>query len=648
MRRFRAVVVVVALAFVALAPVGALASGTSWAIQATPNPSGARPSFLNGVACTSATACTAVGDYTNSLGTPVTLAERWNGTSWAIQATPNPSGAQASFLNGVSCTSATACTAVGTYGNSVGTTVTLAERWNGTSWAIQATPNPSGALSSFLQGASCTSATTCTAVGGYINSVGTDVTLAERWNGTSWAIQATPNPSGARYPVLQGVSCTSATACTAVGGYTNSGGIPVTLAERWNGTSWAIQATPNPSGAKGSFLQGVSCTSATACTAVGWYTNSGGTNVTLAEHWNGSSWAIQVTPNPTGAKGGFLNGVACTSATACTAVGSYVNSGFTDVTLAERWNGTSWAIQATPNPSGAKASYLWRLSCTSATACTAVGSYTNSFGTDVTLAERWNGTSWTIQVTPNPSGALSSFLQGVSCTSATACTAVGYYLNSGGTYVTLAERWNGNSWAIQATPNPSGAKFSYLNGVSCTSATACTAVGYYTNSFGTDVTLAERWNGTSWTIKVSPNPSGAKSSFLSAVSCTAATACTAVGGYINSGGTHVTLAERWNGTSWAIQVTPNPSGAKASFLSGVSCTSATACTAVGSYTNSFGTPVTLAEGWNGTSWAIQATPNPSGAISSFLQGVSCTSATACTAVGDYAGFGGIPVTLAER
>ena len=49
---------------------------------------------------------------------------------------------------------------------------------------------------------------------------------------------------------------------------------------------------------------------------------------------------------------------------------------------------------------------------------------------------------------------------------------------------------------IQATPNPTGAQSSYLNtlnGVSCTSATACSAAGSYVNSAGTAVTLAERY-----------------------------------------------------------------------------------------------------------------------------------------------------------
>ena len=367
------------------------ATGPGWKIQSTPNPAGATGSLLYGVSCTAATTCTAVGDYQNSSGTHVTLAERWDGTTWAIQTTPNPSGAIASYLRGVSCTAATACTAVGHYYDSSGTDLTLAERWNGSSWTIQPTPNPSGATYSRLYGVSCTAATDCTAVGFYLNSSGTEVTVAERWNGSSWAIQPTPNHTGATSSVLSGVSCTAATACTAVGYYTNSSGTSLTLAERWNGTSWAIQPTPKHTGATSGVLNGVSCTAATACTSVGFYRNSSNTYLTLAERWNGSSWAIQPTPNPAGATDSRLTGVSCTGATACTAVGDYYNSSLSFIrTLAERWNGSSWAIQPTPNPTGSTASYLYGVSCTAATACTAVGDYTNSSSNGLTLAERYS------------------------------------------------------------------------------------------------------------------------------------------------------------------------------------------------------------------------------------------------------------------
>jgi hypothetical protein len=351
---------------------------------------------------------------------------------------------------------------------------------------------------------------------------------------------------------------------------------------------------------------------------------------------------------------GHLDGVSCVSAGACTAVGNYKNSAGTFLTLAEQWNGRRWSIQTTPNPTGALTSSLFGVSCVSAGACTAVGDYKNSAGTLVTLAEQWNGRRWSIQATPNPTGALTSSLFGVSCVSAGACTAVGSYTSHAGgsvTTATLAEVWNGTSWAIQATPNPSGLDTSQLIDVSCVSTGACTAVGTYTNFALNDVTLAEQWDGTSWAIQTTPNPTRAHTSDLNGVSCVSADACTAVGDHTNGAGTEVTLAEWWNGTSWAIQTTPNPTGAHDSYMSGfngVSCVSAGECTAVGAYTDRAGTFVTLAERLNGRRWAIQTTPHPTGAHDGVLDAVSCVSAGACTAVGDYKNRAGTLVTLAER
>jgi hypothetical protein len=131
------------------------------------------------------------------------------------------------------------------------------------------------------------------------------------------------------------------------------------------------------------------------------------------------------------------------------------------------------------------------------------------------------------------------------------------------------------------------------------------------------------------------------------VSCSTATACTAAGDDYTPGPFYSTLAERWNGTKWAIEATPNPTGATQSFLFAVSCPSATACTAAGDYQTSSGAQKTLAEHWNGTTWAIQSTPNPAGNAPT-LSGVSCSKATACTAARDYQTSSGAQKTLAER
>src|SRR4029077_15573308 len=167
-------------------------------------------------------------------------------------------------------------------------------------------------------------------------------------------------------------------------------------------------------------------------------------------------------------------------------------------------------------------------------------------------------TTWTIKEPSNPVEAKASSLASVSCTSSTACVAVGRYIAKTSGEGTLAEPWNGTAWTLKEPLNPTEAKGSSLTGVSCTSSTVCVAVGRYINKSSVEVTLAETWNGTAWTLKEPLNPAGAKSSALLGVSCTSSTACTAVGHYVNSSSVEMTLAESWSGTAGALPEKSEP------------------------------------------------------------------------------------------
>ncbi|MGA9314544.1 MAG: hypothetical protein WBV77_07945 [Solirubrobacteraceae bacterium] len=857
-------------------------NGTEWSIQSTPS---VADSELNGISCSSSTACISVGSGGSTKR--VNVADSWNGTEWSLQTISSPKG-EASELRSVSCTTSTACMAVGIYYP----LMMFAERWNGTEWSLQSMVIPTGAKQSRLYGVSCTSSTACTAVGTYENSSGFYGGLVERWNGTEWAQQEIPNPAGATLSALSGVSCESSTECTAVGGYVNSSGVQLTLAEHWNGTKWSIQTTPTPLGAKGaSVMLSVVCLSATDCTAVGNYyitppSEEGQKSLTLSEFWNGTEWSIQIPANPENGLND-LAGVSCTSAApeTCIAVGDYQNGGpermlaekrvaikpVVETKAATSVGETGATLNGTVNPENSESKYYFEYGTTesygSKTAEVSVGSGTSSleeskaltgllasttyyfrlvainsggtaygaqqvfstigkptvetkaatsiggigatlngivnprgvetkyyfeygttesygsktaevsagsgtanleeskaitglaasttyyfrivatntkgatdgsprsfktitpyvettqatsvaettatlngivnpegaetkyyfeygttasYGTKTGEVSAGSGTSnvevskaisglhadtvyyfrtvatdgvvadgvgrafatapwsWSITSTPNPTGEKTSRLEGTSCTSPAACTAVGSYDSSSGATLALAEVWNGAEWKEQTTLKPTGATETELDGVSCTSLSACTAVGSYLNSSGVAVPLAERWNGEAWSIQEPPSPTGAKGSGLFNVSCASSSACTAVGAYISSAGVYTTLAENWNGTSWSIKETPNPTGAKISQLLDVSCTSSNACTAVGEYENSAGTAfLAQAEIWNGETWSLQEPPSPTGARDTWPEGVSCTSASMCTAVGFYEPGTGGKATLAE-
>jgi hypothetical protein len=477
-----------------------------------------------------------------------TLAERWDGTGWQIQPTPNPSGAQFAFFAGIGCSSGSACSAVGAYVTSSGDLVTMAERWNGSEWSTQPTPNPAGATGNFLLAVACTSSSSCTALG-YSHDSGTPLTMAQRWNGTRWLLQPTPNPTGAAKSTFSGLACPARSTCFAAGSGANAA-----LVERWNGTSWRSQPVPTLPGAG---LNAVSCASPSACIAVG-----GSDSGTLAERWDGASWSILPTPNPSqgGVQSGLLS-VSCLSPSACLAAGAYFTAGFQARPLAEWWNGKRWTILPAPNPAGAVQTFFNGVFCTSPSACTATGEQHSASDIVRTLAERWDGARWTIQPTPSPAKVKFAGLGGVTCTGPSACVAVG-----GSDRGTLVERWDGAAWHIQSSPTPSGG--GTLNGVACSAPAACTAVGFTFTSSGAMI-LAERWNGTAWQIQPTPLLPAAHDVSLPAVACPERAACTAVGGYANDGPTSVTLAERWPGDTGARQ--PAVRGPAAPGRAGAGC-----------------------------------------------------------------------------
>jgi hypothetical protein len=174
--------------------------------------------------------CWAAGYYL--AGNTQTLIERWDGNSWTLVTSPsnNPDAATCvangqlppceldNYLFGVACASDSECWADGYYVDFNNDTVTLMERWDGSSWTIVPSANPVSQRN-LLYGLTCTSQSDCWASG--FTYVGAYQTLIEHWDGTSWSVVSTPNASTNQLNVFYGVTCASALDCWAVGFYYN-------------------------------------------------------------------------------------------------------------------------------------------------------------------------------------------------------------------------------------------------------------------------------------------------------------------------------------------------------------------------------------------------------------------------------------------
>jgi hypothetical protein len=361
----------------------------------------------------------------------------------------------------------------------------------------------------------------------------------------------------------------------------------------------------------------------------------------------GSSGATNAAP----ATPGILNSVACVSSTSCEAVGT---EGTTTETLAEYWDGTTWTVQPTPDPAGGSNITLSSVACGSADACVAVGGYSNGHG-NVFLAEIWDGATWSIQSVPLPAGGLGGGLASVSCSSPTSCTTVGVYADSSNTNLPYAARWNGTRFTVETVPLPADGSLGTFDDVSCSPSPSmkCEAVGWYFVSGQGEIatTLAEGWSGTGWSIQTTTTPDGAQGgAYPLGLSCHRATSCVSVGeGFNSEGDLSVGWAQVWNGSSWSDLTTTEPPGATASVLASISCSAAPSrkCTAVGYYSNG-STFLGYAEGISGSKVSVQKTKEPTGSTYGLLDGVSCSSPPAtCSAVGTVTNKGGVAVTLAN-
>ncbi len=366
-------------------------------------------------------------------------------------------------------------------------------------WAAVDSPDP-GLSSDILTSVAVVSAGDAWAVGEFADDNTYSQALVVHWNGSAWTRTSAPN-QGSKTNYLYGVAAQAGNDVWAVGMYAGSDSVDHTLVEHWNGTAWAVVPSPDE-GMSSNTLYGVVALSPTNAWAVGDYTLPNLTYQTLIEHWDGSTWTVAPSPNP-GSANNLLYGVAALSADDVWAVGDDNSTGSAYVTLTEHWDGSTWTAQASPNPGGSN--YLHSVAAGADGALWTVGLYT----TQSTLAERRDGATWTVVPSLDP-GSENNFFSAVHVAAAGDVWAVGAYSTAQNMGQTLAEHWDGSAWTVVASESP-GSEDNNLQGIAAVSATDLWAVGYRRDAgtagtgFGT---LIERYTACPTTATPTPNPPG--------------------------------------------------------------------------------------------------------------------------------------------
>ena len=699
------------------------AAKSAWSIQHVPplNTSRTTGRFLD-VSCPTDSSCLAAGWFIGTDGTKRPLAERWDSRGWHILAPVRPAATLSSTLDLISCVSPDRCQAIGSRSRSADGRLKagfIAETWNGSRWRMVPIPRfPNTTLSAI----SCATASQCFATGFHFTASSRSQAVSLRWNGTRWSAVQPRRPRA--NTTLDGVSCPGPRNCYAVGTASDKFNSPAhPLVEHWNGQRWSTRSIPTAP--RGTSLNAVSCATGTACTAAG----SAGVNSSrlLVADLSKGTWRTSGVADPPQAirdSGGFSY-VSCSAPRVCTAIFRYVNQGEeltwatasrgatggfrvtvpardvaadfatgiscraagctlvgakdatdgkgddqgTGTAFAWRGQGGHFVTQSVPLPPGTEGGRLskvscagagfcaattlgadsffsvpdgdpsvavrpsqhgaWRyppsashgflsgLSCTSATFCLALGSAAG--------AQRWDGRHWAPAPSPGHPDPLVSGMQELSCTSPKFCLAVG--MSGGNKGSARYSIWNGSGWTpIASAAIPAGSRLTALTGVSCTSPKFCVAAGVSDPVKGRTRGLIEIWNGTKWTF-ATPRPLVNLTFQGTDVSCATPSAC-----MVNWGDTFNAIARWWNGKTWTGAPYPGPGKPKDNrSILGVSCPSATSCTAVG--TQIVGRTFTqLIERWNGQRWSVVTPAQPGMGIAQ-LNDVSCTTPTVCTAVG---------------
>jgi hypothetical protein len=271
---------------------------------------------------------------------------------------------------------------------------------------------------------------------------------------------------------------------------------------------------------------------------------------------------------------------------------------------------------------------LLGISCAATGSCVAVGNGTPVGGDGGPLIETLSDGEWT----PSSIGPASSQLSGIWCASISSCIAVGGPIEGEGSTQALVDTLSDGMWSTATSDlDPTGAVFTTLNAISCVTLTSCVAAGYYTDASGDSHALFESLSDGLWTPSTAPDPSGSESVDISSIQCPTTTSCFAVGSWsANKLGTYGNpLLESLDGTTWTSSTFDYSGG----IMRSLSCPSATTCVAIGYGGSPFGA---FTETLSGGTWTQGTIPDLTGTSMNGMVGISCTpDITSCVAIGGY-------------
>jgi hypothetical protein len=303
---------------------------------------------------------------------------------------------------------------------------------------------------------------------------------------------------------LASVSAASPTDAWAVGSFyppSGDGTVLQTLGEHFDGKRWTAYPLPDV-GINLNTLLNVSMLSSGEAWAVGYFISPHFKQKTLIEHFDGSTWAVVSSPSP-GAQQNILYGVAALSSSDVWAVGGTQDESSEWHTLAEHWDGHSWTVVPTVD-AGTTGNLFYAVSAASSSSVYATGQRADGGFPGKALIEQWDGEEWEVVPVPLDPGGTDISL-GITA-SATTVSIVGDRESSTSPYTTFIARGGEDGVSILSTPN-TGMGENDLFGATTAPDGSKWAVGWYIDpSTLLHNTLVEHAVNGKWTTVASPNP----------------------------------------------------------------------------------------------------------------------------------------------
>jgi hypothetical protein len=349
-------------------------------------------------------------------------------------------------------------------------------------------PNVAGRTNNLL-GIAAISAKNVWAVG-YLGATTTTGyrTLIEHFNGSSWAIVRSPNPSSFGSDQLHAVVAIPGTNHLWAAGWQgydacSSSHYIQPLYEYYDGFSWSgVRSPVLPMEAH---VQALAAISANDIWAVG-FLGCGSPGGSFIEHWNGQQWQPVATPNA-----GQLMSVTAVSSTDV-----WATSGSP---LFEHWDGVSWSVVPTSTP---LTGLPFSIVAVSANNIWGIGAYDVRLSSGEIIGEpllgHYDGTSWTFTEYPSLAPVDVGLVSiGVDKISGQVWAAGHSDTGSGSgsnTVLPAALHGNGSTWSLAPSPVSVGTTTNYFTALAVVSATNVWAIGSYYPSQGGVVTLIEHFN----------------------------------------------------------------------------------------------------------------------------------------------------------